>query len=182
MSPVPCARSRSRSARRVEVGHIFKLGTTYSEKLGAEVLDDNGKSVPVVMGSYGIGVGRCAAAIVERHHDENGIIWPTNVAPFEVVVTVLNPKDVATLEAGTRLYETLGGDGVDVLLDDRDERPGVKFKDAELVGIPCRITVGPKGLKNGVVEIFRRSGGEKREVDVNRAAEIILNHVLEERR
>ncbi len=168
--------------KTVEVGHIFKLGTEYSEALGAEVLDQNGKSVPIVMGSYGIGVGRCAAAIAEVHHDESGIIWPTNVAPFEVVVSVLNPKDVATLETGTRIYETLVGDGIDAVLDDRDERPGVKFKDAELVGIPWRITVGPKGLAKGQAEIFRRKGAEKREVDVNRAAEIVSNHVLEERR
>ncbi|MDP6679952.1 MAG: YbaK/EbsC family protein, partial [Verrucomicrobiota bacterium] len=113
--------------KTAEVGHIFKLGTKYSEALGAQVLDKNGKQVPIIMGSYGIGVGRAMAAIVERWNDDNGIIWPVNVAPFEVVVTVVNPKDVESSEAGQRIYEQLLGDGIDVVLDDRDERPGVKF-------------------------------------------------------
>jgi len=146
------------------------------------VLDEKGKRVPIIMGSYGIGVGRAMAAIVERWHDENGIIWPVNVAPFEVIVTVVNPKDVESSETGQRIYEQLLGDRIDVLLDDRDERPGVKFKDAELVGIPYRLTVGPKGLANGKVEFFRRRGAEKRELDVHKAAEIVQNAVLEERR
>ncbi|MAE94993.1 MAG: proline--tRNA ligase [Deltaproteobacteria bacterium] len=168
--------------KTAEVGHIFKLGTKYSEALGAQVLDKNGKQVPIIMGSYGIGVGRAMAAIVERWNDDNGIIWPVNVAPFEVVVTVVNPKDVESSEAGQRIYEQLLGDGIDVVLDDRDERPGVKFKDAELVGIPYRITVGPKGLANGKVEFFRRRGAEKRDVDVHKAADVVQNAVLEERR
>ncbi len=168
--------------KTVEVGHIFKLGTRYSEALGAEVQDENGKKVPIIMGSYGIGVGRALAAIVESWNDENGIIWPVNVAPFEVVVTVVNPKDVESAEAGQRIYESLVGDGIDAVLDDRDERPGVKFKDAELVGIPYRLTVGPKGLANGQVELFRRRGAEKRDVEVHKAADIVQNAVLEERR
>jgi prolyl-tRNA synthetase len=168
--------------KTVEVGHIFKLGTKYSEALGAAVLDENGKSVDIVMGSYGLGIGRCMAAIVERNHDENGIVWPVNVAPYEVVVTVVNPKDVKSLETGTRLYEALGEAGIDVILDDRDERPGVKFKDAELVGIPWRITVGPKGLEAGNVEVFRRRGAKKRDVPVDRAAEVVRESVLEDRR
>lgn len=168
--------------KTVEVGHIFKLGTRYSEALGAAVLDENGKSVDIVMGSYGLGIGRCMAAIVERNHDENGIVWPVNVAPYEVVVTVVNPKDVKSLETGTRLYETLGEAGIDVILDDRNERPGVKFKDAELVGIPWRITVGPKGLEAGNVEVFRRRGAKKRDVPVERVAEVVRESVLEDRR
>jgi prolyl-tRNA synthetase len=167
--------------KTIEVGHIFKLGTRYTEALGATVLDENGKAVPVVMGCYGIGVGRAMAAVAEVRHDENGMIWPVSIAPFEAVVTVLNPKDTATSEAGERLYEALRAEGIDALLDDRDERPGVKFKDSELIGIPYRITVGPKGLKEGKVEVFRRRGAKKREIDVHKAAESVIENVLEER-
>lgn len=169
-------------AKTIEVGHIFKLGTRYSEALGATVLDEQGRSAPIVMGSYGIGVGRVAAAIVERCHDAAGIVWPLDVAPFEVVVTVLNPKEVETAEVGARLYETLRGAGVDVLLDDRDERPGVKFKDADLVGIPYRIVVGARGLEKKVVELKRRRDGSSRELPVDRAAETVAETVFEERR
>ncbi|MCP5059896.1 MAG: proline--tRNA ligase [bacterium] len=168
--------------KTAEVGHIFKLGTVYTEALGAGVQGEDGKNVPIIMGSYGIGVGRAMAGIVESWNDENGIIWPMNVAPYEVVVTIVNPKDVESSEAGQRIYESLIGDGVDALLDDRKERPGVKFKDAELVGIPYRLTVGPKGLADGKVELFRRRGAEKRDVDVHKAADIVLNAVMEERR
>jgi prolyl-tRNA synthetase len=178
----PACGAALRVAKTIEVGHIFKLGTRYSEKLGATVLDREGKAVPIVMGSYGIGIGRTMAAVAERCHDENGLVWPMSVAPFEVVVSVLNPNDPRTSEAGARLYEALKGAGVDVLLDDRDERPGVKFKDAELIGIPYRLTVGPKGLEQGKVEIVRRKGGARREVDVAKAAEMLIESVMEERR
>jgi prolyl-tRNA synthetase len=171
-----------RVRKTIEIGHIFKLGTKYSQTLGATVLDENGKSRPIVMGSYGIGVGRTLAAIVERHHDENGIRWPVSVAPFEAVVTVVNPKDVAAAEAGERVYEALRGEGIDVVIDDRDERPGVKFKDAELIGIPYRVTIGPKGVEAGKAEIFRRENGEKREVDLGKAADVLVQAILEERR
>jgi prolyl-tRNA synthetase len=171
-----------RVRKTIELGHIFKLGTRYSEALGVTVLDDNGKAVPLVMGSYGIGIGRAVAAIVESCHDESGIVWPVNVAPFEALVTVLNPKDVDTRETGQRLYEALRGEGIDALLDDRDERPGVKFKDAELIGIPYRLTVGPKGLEAGKVELFRRRGAEKRDLDVHKAADVVVQAVLEDRR
>ncbi|MDX1649432.1 MAG: His/Gly/Thr/Pro-type tRNA ligase C-terminal domain-containing protein, partial [Myxococcota bacterium] len=180
--PCPGCGSPLSVRKTIEVGHVFKLGTSFSEALGATVLDENGKAVPVVMGSYGIGVGRAMAAVAERCHDASGLVWPVNVAPFEVVVTVLNPKDVETLETGERLYEALLADGIDAILDDRDDRPGVKFKDAELVGIPWRITVGPKGLAEGKVEIFRRRGARKREIEVNKAAEAVRENVLEERR
>jgi prolyl-tRNA synthetase len=178
----PLCEAALRVRKTIEVGHIFKLGTLYSEPLGARVLDENGKAIPIVMGSYGIGVGRTLAAVVEQCHDESGIIWPVSVAPYEAVVTVLNPKDVETREAGQRLYESLKSEGIETLLDDRDERPGVKFKDAELVGIPYRLTVGPKGLASGKVEVFRRRGAEKRDVDVHKAADVIIQSVLEERR
>jgi prolyl-tRNA synthetase len=178
----PLCESPLRVKKTVEVGHIFKLGTEYSEALGATVLDETGKAAPIVMGSYGIGVGRLLAAIVERNHDERGMVWPVNVAPFELVIAVLNPNDVATGEAGERLYEELGQAGIDVLLDDRDERPGVKFTDAELIGIPWRLTVGPKGLAGGKVELARRKDGRKRELDLDKSAEAVIETILEERR
>jgi prolyl-tRNA synthetase len=167
--------------KAIEVGHIFKLGTRYSEALGATVLDDEGKSHPIIMGSYGIGIGRAMAAIVEVHNDANGIIWPVSVAPYEVVVTVVNPNDVETLETGSRLYEALVDAGIEALLDDRDERPGVKFKDADLVGIPYRITVGPKGLRESKVDFLRRRDGQSRSLDVQKAADWAAETVLEER-
>lgn len=167
--------------KSLEVGHIFKLGTRYSEAMGARVLDAQGRSVPIVMGSYGIGLDRNLAAVVETHHDDAGIVWPVNVAPFEVVVSIVKPKEVECLEAGERLYEALIGLGIDVVLDDRDERPGVKFKDADLVGIPYRATVGPKGLADGVVELKRRRDGETRDLEVAHAAVTIAETVLDER-
>jgi prolyl-tRNA synthetase len=168
--------------KTIEVGHIFKLGTRYSEALGATVLDEQGQTSPIVMGSYGIGIGRVAASIVERCHDAAGIAWPVSVAPYEVVVTVLNPKEVETSEAGERIYDALRGAGIDVLLDDRDERPGVKFKDADLVGIPYRVVVGARGLEKKVVELKRRRDGHSRELPVDRAAEAVAEAIFEERR
>lgn len=167
--------------KAIELGHIFKLGTRYSEKLGAAVQIESGESRPIVMGSYGIGIERAMAAVVERCHDDNGIVWPLAVAPFEVVVTVVNPKQEATAEAGTALYEALQGLGIEVLLDDREERPGVKFKDADLIGIPYRVTVGPKGLADGKVEVTRRKTGKSRDVDVRKAAASVAESILEER-
>ena len=156
--------------KTIEVGHIFKLGTKYTEAMNATVLDRNGKAAPIVMGSYGIGVERNMAAVVEANHDDAGICWPVNVVPFEVVITVVKPKDVACLEAGERLYDALRKAGVDVLLDDRDERPGVKFKDADLIGVPLRITVGDKGLERGVVELKPRTADAAEEVAPEAAA------------
>jgi prolyl-tRNA synthetase len=167
--------------KTIEIGHIFKLGTGYSEAFGAAVLDENGKSQTIIMGSYGIGIERTMAAVVERHHDEAGVQWPLSVAPFEVVVTVINPKDVATSEAGNALYDALVAEGIDVLLDDRDERPGVKFNDADLIGIPFRVTVGPKGLSEGKVELTRRATGRSRSLDVAKAGRSVAETVLEER-
>jgi prolyl-tRNA synthetase len=168
--------------KTIEIGHIFKLGTRYSESMDVTVLDEHGKARPIVMGCYGIGIGRAMAAVVEAHHDDAGIVWPVSVAPFEVVITVLNPKDVETSEAGAQLHDALRDAGVDVILDDRDERPGVKFKDAELVGIPYRITVGPKGLADKKVELLRRRDGRQEDLDLHRAAEIVVEYVAEDRR
>ena len=167
--------------KTIEVGHIFKLGTRYSELLGAVVQDESGKSRPIIMGSYGIGIERTMAAVVERSHDEAGMIWPVSVAPFEVVITVVKPKDAAATDAGGALYDALVAEGIEVLLDDRDERPGVKFNDADLIGIPYRITVGPKGLAEGIVEIVERRGRKSRNVAVEKAAATVAEAVLEER-
>ena len=139
----------------MEIGHIFKLGTKYSESMGATVLTQDGKEVPIVMGSYGIGVERIMAAAVEQQHDADGIIWPRELAPFDVVVTITNMKQEDVREAGERLYNDLQNRGLDVLLDDRDERAGVKFKDADLIGIPYRVTIGKK-VTEGMVELFDR--------------------------
>ncbi|HEX6286953.1 MAG TPA: proline--tRNA ligase [Acidimicrobiia bacterium] len=148
----------------IEVGHIFKLGTQYSEAFGAYVQDEAGASHPIIMGSYGIGLERDMAAVVEASHDEKGIVWPVSIAPYEVVVTVIRPDDEATMAAANRLYDDFDSAGVDVLLDDRDERPGVKFADSELIGIPYRVTVGPKGVESGVAEITERNGMAKSEM------------------
>ena len=142
----------------IEVGHIFKLGTKYSEALGATVLDRSGRPTPIVMGSYGIGVGRSMAAIVEAYHDGRGILWPLSVAPFEVVITLLRPDRVDVRRAADAVYRDLTGAGVEVILDDRDERPGVKFADAELVGIPYRLTIGPRSVASGQAELRARDG------------------------
>lgn len=178
--PCPMCDAPLAVQKTIEIGHIFKLGTRY-EVMGAAVLDENGKKVPIVMGSYGIGIERTMASIIERHHDESGIVWPLSVAPYEVVVTQVNAKDPETTDAAGALYDALRGEGIDVILDDRDERPGVKFKDAELIGIPYRITVGPKGLKEGKVEVTRRKTGSSREVDVQKAAKAVAESVFEER-
>jgi prolyl-tRNA synthetase len=139
----------------MEIGHIFKLGTKYSESMGATVLTQDGKEVPIVMGSYGIGVERIITASIEQNHDADGIIWPKTLAPFDVIVTITNMKDEGLRETGEKLYKDLQRAGLDVLLDDREDRAGVKFKDADLIGIPYRITVGKK-VTDGVVELFDR--------------------------
>jgi prolyl-tRNA synthetase len=153
-------------AKALEIGHIFKLGTKYSEAMGARVLTQEGKETPLVMGSYGIGVERILASAIELHHDEDGIIWPKAIAPFDCVVTVTNTKQQEMLEAGERLYKALQHAGLDVLLDDRDERAGVKFKDADLVGIPYRITVGRK-IADEVVELFDRRTKKSEDVKLS---------------
>ncbi|WP_035699226.1 proline--tRNA ligase, partial [Glycomyces tenuis] len=142
----------------IEVGHIFKLGRRYAEAFGVTVLDAEGRAATPIMGSYGIGVERAIAAIVETHHDESGIVWPAAVAPFQVDIAALG-DDPEVVEAADRLYRELAEGGVSVLLDDRDERPGIKFKDAELCGIPLRVTVSRRGLGEGTVEVTERSTG-----------------------
>src|SRR6185295_6650227 len=149
----------------MEIGHIFKLGTKYSASMGANVLTQDGKQVPIVMGSYGIGVERIIAAVVEQQHDDDGIIWPKELAPFDVVVTITNMKQDELREAGEKLYAELQRAGLDVLLDDRDERAGVKFKDADLIGIPYRVTIGKK-VADGMVELFDRRAKKSEDVKI----------------
>jgi prolyl-tRNA synthetase len=146
----------------IEVGHIFKLGTFHSEALGATFLDEDGREKPIVMGSYGIGPARTIAAIVEQHHDERGIVWPRSVAPYDAHVVVLPGLE----EPGEEVAAALSGAGWDVLLDDRDERAGEKFADADLIGCPTRITVGKKTLDDGSVDVRDRRTGEERRVPV----------------
>ena len=153
-------------AKSLEIGHIFKLGTKYSESMGAKVLTQDGQETPIVMGSYGIGVERIMAAAIELHHDADGIVWPREIAPFDVVVTVTNVKQAEIKDAGEQLYKDLRAAGLEVLLDDRDERAGVKFKDADLIGIPYRITVGKK-ITDGAVELFDRAAKQSTDVSLD---------------
>jgi prolyl-tRNA synthetase len=149
------------SARGIEVGHIFYFGTKYSEPMGAKVMGPDGQEKPVHMGSYGIGPSRLIAAIIEASHDENGIVWPEAVAPFDVAILNLKTGDAATDAASERLYRELGAAGRDVLYDDRDERPGGKFATADLIGVPWQVLIGPKGLAEGKVELKHRATGER---------------------
>ncbi|HKG15924.1 MAG TPA: proline--tRNA ligase [Pyrinomonadaceae bacterium] len=152
--------------KAMEIGHIFKLGTKYSESMGATVLNAEGKEVPIVMGSYGIGVERIMSAAVEQSNDADGIVWPRAIAPFDVVVTVTNVKQDEIKSAGERLYTELQRAGLEVLLDDRDERAGVKFKDADLIGVPFRVTVGKK-VSEGRVELFDRASKQSEDVGLD---------------
>jgi prolyl-tRNA synthetase len=152
--------------KAMEIGHIFKLGTKYSESMGATVLTQEGKEAPIVMGSYGIGVERILSAAVEQHHDADGIVWPRAIAPFDVIVTVTNVKQKEITDAGEKLYEELRRAGLEVLLDDRDERAGVKFKDADLIGVPLRLTVGKK-VAEGKVELFDRATKQSEDVSLD---------------
>ncbi len=158
----------------IEVGNTFKLGTKYSKALDLHFLNSSNKEEDVWMGSYGIGVGRTMAAVVEQNHDENGIIWPTNIAPFTCAIVMISSKDEDQVRVSNELYNSLSDANVDVLLDDRDERPGVKFKDMELIGIPYRITVG-RNAKDGIVELKSRTGDINEEIKV----EDVLNRIQE---
>ncbi len=151
----------------IEAGHIFKLGRQYAEAFGVTVLDAESAAQTVIMGSYGIGIDRAVATIIETHHDDAGIVWPVSVAPFEAVITVVSLRDEASVAAAERLYGELRAAGIDVLLDDRDARAGVKFADAELVGIPFRVTIGPKALADGQVEFTARVDGETERVGID---------------
>jgi len=160
-------------SRGIEVGHVFKLGTKYSEKLGATFLDEQGRRLPCIMGCYGIGINRILASAIEIGHDDNGCILPVSIAPFEVEVVPLNCDKPAVMDEALRIHDALCESGGDVLIDDRDARPGVKFKDADLLGIPLRVVVGEKGLKDGNVEIKRRTEAKPAMVPVASAVEKI---------
>jgi prolyl-tRNA synthetase len=157
------------TARGIEVGHIFNFGTKYSKPMGASVAGPDGKDIDVEMGSYGIGVSRLVGGIIESSHDENGIIWPGSVSPFEVGVINLKAGDVDCDKACDDIYKTLLEQGKDVIYDDRDARAGAKFADADLIGVPWQIILGPRGLKNGVVELKNRKSGEREELSLESA-------------
>lgn len=150
----------------IEVGNTFKLGTKYSESLGLNYLDENNELKPVVMGCYGIGVERMIAAVVEQNHDDKGIIWPMSIAPYKVAIVLIDPKNDEQSKVANDLYNTLNSMGIDTILDDRDERPGVKFNDMDLIGIPLRITVGKK-VNEGKVELKERMEAESTDINVD---------------
>lgn len=166
-------------ARGIEVGHVFKLGTKYSKAMKATYLDKNGKERHMIMGCYGIGVGRTVAAAIEQNHDENGIVWPVPLAPYHVIITPVNVNDEKIKKMSVQLYEGLQQKGIEVILDDRDERAGVKFKDADLIGVPLRVTVGQKSLIDGVLEIKIRRTGEVKMLAADGAEDFIINYINE---
>lgn len=165
--------------RGIEVGNIFQLGTKYSESIGARFLDENGKENFFVMGSYGIGVTRSVAAIVEQYHDDKGIIWPLVVAPYQIIITIVNTKNEEQLALGDKLYNELLGLGYEVLLDDRNERVGVKFNDRDLIGIPIRVTVGKMAGEN-IVEYSLRTSDDKSEVNADTVKDLVLSEFVKE--
>ncbi len=163
--PSPDGQGTLEIARGIEVGHIFQLGTRYSKAMKATVLDENGKEVPMVMGCYGIGVSRIVAAAIEQNHDDSGIIWPAAIAPFQVALLPMNMKKSQRVrEAVDALYAEMTAAGIDVLLDDREARPGVMFSDMELVGIPHRVVVGEKNLDRGMVEYRARTDSDSQDI------------------
>ena len=174
--PSPDGLGRLEIKRGIEVGHIFQLGTKYSEAMGASILDEDGRSMTVLMGTYGIGVSRVVAAAIEQNHDDQGIIWPTAMAPFQVVLVPINmQKSEAVAECAQGLYQSLSEHGVEVLLDDRNERPGVKFADMELIGIPHRLVIGDRALAEGKLEYKGRRDSEPLLVPVADAVDHIMN-------
>lgn len=176
--PCPKCGHITSSARGIEVGQIFKLGTKYSEALGATYLDENGKEQVIHMGCYGVGVSRTMAAAVEQHNDENGIIWPKSIAPYHVVIVPISAKDENQMAIAEQLYADLQKQGVEVMLDDRNERPGVKFKDADLIGYPVRITVGKKAIEEQIVEYKLRTEADNEIVAVDDVVEKVVSYIF----
>ncbi|WP_138377631.1 proline--tRNA ligase [Collinsella bouchesdurhonensis] len=177
--PCPHCGKPLSAARGIEVSQVFQLGTKYSEAMGATFMDEDGKEKPLIMGCYGVGVSRTLAAIVEQHNDENGIIWPVSVAPYEVSVIPLDPKKEDCAKATDRLVQELLDAGLDVVVDDRDERPGFKFADNDLMGFPYQIVIGKRGLKNGTFELKDRATGEREDISIDEAAAIVAARVRE---
>ena len=165
--------------RGIEVGHIFKLGTKYSKSMKANFLNENGEESPFVMGCYGIGIGRTVAAAIEQHNDENGIIWPVSIAPFQIIILPLQVHQSEVMEVAEKLYKELTDKGMEVLIDDRDERAGVKFNDADLLGIPVRLTIGSRGVKEGIVELKMRWEQESQNVSVEQVVPMIYDKIRE---
>lgn len=178
--PCPVCGAPIKHTRGIEVGQVFKLGTKYSKAMNAIYKDENQQDHPLVMGCYGIGVSRTLAAVIEQHHDDDGIIWPVSVAPYHVIVTLVKPKDEEQAKLAEEIYQSLLVAGVEAVIDDRDERPGVKFKDADLLGFPIRITVG-KRAGEGIVEYKLRRDSEKSELSVAEAIENAIKLVNEEK-
>jgi len=176
-----CDKGHLKGYRGVEVGQVFFLGTKYSKPMGVSFLDVDGVEKPAEMGCYGIGVTRIVASAIEQNHDANGILWPVPIAPYEVVVLELQQDNDAVIATAKRIYDELGKAGVDVLYDDRDERAGVKFKDADLIGIPFRIALGKKGLAEGVVELKLRRGTEVRKIKIDEIVPLVIAEVTKER-
>jgi prolyl-tRNA synthetase len=177
-----CADGHLHTHRGIEVGQVFFLGTKYSKPMGVTFLDVDGLEKPAQMGCYGIGVTRIVAAAIEQNHDKDGIIWPVPLAPYEVAVLELQQDDDNVIATAKRIYEELTAAGIDVLYDDRDERAGVKFKDADLIGIPFRVAIGRKGVAEGVVELKRRNGSEVRKIPIAEASRLVAAEVIGERR
>jgi len=174
----PESSGKLKAYRGIEVGHVFYLGTKYSEKMKATFLNKDGKAVPFEMGCYGIGVTRTVQAAIEQSHDKDGIIWPISIAPFHVHLCVLDPDDEKVHQVSEKIYLDLQAQGLDVLMDDRDERPGVKFKDADLIGMPVRIVIGRKGLENGEIEIVERKTKNLFKISPDIALETVKKMIL----
>src|SRR5580692_2429080 len=177
-----CERGHLKAYRGIEVGQVFFLGTKYSKPMGVTFLDVDGQEKPAVMGTYGIGVTRIVASAIEQRHDKDGIIWPVPLAPFEATVLELQQDDEKVVATAQKLYQELSAAGIDVLYDDREERPGVKFKDADLIGIPFRLAVGKKGIAEGIVELKRRNGSEVRKLKIDEAVKIVAAEIEAERK
>jgi len=171
----PRGSGRLKSFRGIEVGHIFYLGSVYSEQMSAQYLDKNGKQRPLVMGCYGIGVSRAVQGVIEQSHDEDGMIWPVAIAPYAVHICCLDTKDQKVMSVAEKIYDKLKNAGIDCLMDDRDERPGVKFKDADLLGMPLRITVGGRGVDKGEIELVERKSKKKSSVKIDEVFDQILS-------
>jgi prolyl-tRNA synthetase len=179
----PCPRCCAKLALRhaIEVGHVFKLGTKYTAALGAKFLDADEQLKPIIMGCYGIGVNRIIAGLIETNNDKDGIIWPVAIAPYEIVLTLVKVPDEASMKVAKELHDQLTAAGIDVLLDDRDCRAGVKFKDADLIGVPLRVVIGERGLKEGKLEVKWRWEKEAEKIDLDGAAETLVDWIRKER-
>jgi len=176
-----CSRTKLQRQAAIELGHVFQLGTKYSQSLGAFYVDENGQQKPFIMGCYGIGVSRLIAALIECHHDQQGIIWPAKVAPFEVEILPLQVQEQVVMQTAEELYTALSRSGIEVLMDDRDESAGRKFNDADLIGIPWRVTIGTKGLRQGNLEIKQRKDDQHQAVPVKEALATLMALVRPDR-